>query len=137
MSITDTLNDNHPSGGRRSHRPARLHRHRHPHAQARGRQAPHGQSRGKQAVDAARRYVDSPISELRDIIRLDWDAMDAWFEEDEGVYTHPRDPYTRVDILTSSRRVRVEVDGVVLAESTGARVLFETGLPPRWYLPKI
>jgi uncharacterized protein (DUF427 family) len=62
--------------------------------------------------------------------------MDAWFEEDEEVYTHPRDPYTRVDILATSRAVRVEVEGVVLAESTNARVLFETGLPPRWYLPK-
>jgi uncharacterized protein (DUF427 family) len=91
---------------------------------------------GREAVDAALRYVDSPIPELRDLIRLDWDAMDGWFEEDEEVYTHPRDPYTRVDILASSRRVRVEVDGVVLAESTGARVLYETGLPPRWYLPK-
>jgi uncharacterized protein (DUF427 family) len=91
---------------------------------------------GKAAVDAALRYVDSPIEELRDLIRLDWDAMDGWFEEDEEVYTHPRDPYTRVDILATSRRVRVEVYGVVLAESTNARVLFETGLPPRWYLPK-
>jgi uncharacterized protein (DUF427 family) len=91
---------------------------------------------GKEAVDAARRYVDSPIEELRSLIRLDWDAMDGWFEEDEEVYIHPRDPYTRVDILASSRRVRVELAGVVLAESTGARVLFETGLPPRWYLPK-
>jgi uncharacterized protein (DUF427 family) len=77
-----------------------------------------------------------PIEELRDLIRLDWDAMDGWFEEDEEVYTHPRDPYTRVDILASSRRVRVELEGVVLAESTNARVLYETGLPPRWYLPK-
>jgi uncharacterized protein (DUF427 family) len=90
----------------------------------------------RSAEDAARRYLDSPIEELRELIRLDWDAMDGWFEEDEEVYTHPRDPYTRVDILASSRRVRVEVEGVVLAESTSARVLFETGLPPRWYLPK-
>jgi uncharacterized protein (DUF427 family) len=91
---------------------------------------------GKEAEDAALRYLDSPIGELRNLIRLDWDAMDGWFEEDEEVYTHPRDPYTRVDILATSRRVLVEVDGVVLAESTHARVLFETGLPPRWYLPK-
>jgi len=90
----------------------------------------------RDAEDAALRYVGSPIEELRDLIRLDWDAMDGWFEEDEEVYTHPRDPYTRVDILASSRRVRVEVDGLVLAESTNARVLFETGLPPRWYIPK-
>jgi uncharacterized protein (DUF427 family) len=91
---------------------------------------------GKNAEDAALRYPDSPIEALRDLIRLDWDAMDGWFEEDEEVYTHPRDPYTRVDILATSRRVRVELGGVVLAESTNARVLFETGLPPRWYIPK-
>jgi uncharacterized protein (DUF427 family) len=88
------------------------------------------------ATDAAWRSVDSPVVELRELIRLDWAAIDGWFEEDEEVDTHPRDPHTRVDILASSRRVRVEVEGVVLAESTGARVLFETGLPPRWYLPK-
>jgi uncharacterized protein (DUF427 family) len=91
---------------------------------------------GRNAEDAALRYVDSPITELRHLIRLDWDAMDGWSEEDEEVYTHPRDPYTRVDILATSRRVRIELDRVVLAESTNARVLFETGLPPRWYLPK-
>jgi uncharacterized protein (DUF427 family) len=44
---------------------------------------------GKQAPGAAVRYADSPIPELRDLIRLDWDAMDAWFEEDEEVFTHP------------------------------------------------
>ena len=56
--------------------------------------------RGRREVAAAAlRYADSPIPELRDLIRLDWDAMDAWFEEDEEVFTHPRDPYTRVDIL--------------------------------------
>ena len=90
----------------------------------------------KRAVGAAVRYEDSPIEELRDLIRLDWDSMDAWFEEDEEVYTHPRDPYTRVDILPSSRHVRVEVDGVTIAESASPRLLFETGLPARHYLPK-
>jgi uncharacterized protein (DUF427 family) len=107
----------------------------------------HSQSRGegrtftvragvKEARGAALRYEDSPIAELRDLIRLDWDAMDAWFEEDEEVFTHPRDPYTRVDILPSSRHVRVEVDGVTAAESASPRLLFETGLPVRYYLPK-
>jgi uncharacterized protein (DUF427 family) len=91
---------------------------------------------GKEAPAAALRYEDSPIEELRGLIRLEWDAMDAWFEEDEEVFTHPRDPYTRVDILPSSRHVRVEVDGVTVAESTSPRLLFETGLPPRYYLPK-
>jgi uncharacterized protein (DUF427 family) len=91
---------------------------------------------GREAPGAALRYEDSPIEELRALVRLDWDAMDAWFEEDEEVFTHPRDPYTRVDILPSSRHVRVEVDGVTIAESASPRLLFETGLPVRYYLPK-
>jgi uncharacterized protein (DUF427 family) len=91
---------------------------------------------GKQAAGAAVRYEDSPIEELRDLIRLDWDSMDAWFEEDEEVFTHARNPYTRVDILPSSRHVRVEVDGVTVAESASPTLLFETGLPVRYYLPK-
>jgi uncharacterized protein (DUF427 family) len=92
---------------------------------------------GEERVDAAWRYVDSPIEELREALRFDWEAMDGWFEEDVEVYVHPRDPYTRVDILETSRHVRVELDGAVLADSTHAHVLFETGLPPRWYLPKV
>ena len=94
------------------------------------------QTDSREAPRAAVRYEDSPIEELRDLIRLDWDAMEAWFEEDEQVFTHPRDPYTRVDILPSSRHVRVQVDGVTVAESTSPRLLFETGLPARYYLPK-
>jgi uncharacterized protein (DUF427 family) len=90
----------------------------------------------KQAAGAALLYQQSPFDELRDAIRLDWDAMDAWFEEDEQVFTHPRDPYTRVDILPSSRHIRVEVDGVTVAESAKPTLLFETGLPVRYYLPK-
>jgi len=85
---------------------------------------------------AALRYEESPIEGLRDLVRLDWDAMDAWFEEDEEVFTHPRDPYTRIDILASSRHVRVDVGGVTVAESASPRLLFETGLPVRYYLPK-
>jgi uncharacterized protein (DUF427 family) len=92
---------------------------------------------GAERVDAAWQYRASPIEELRDHIRFDWDAMDAWFEEDEEVFTHVRSPYTRIDILPTSRHVRVELNGVVLADSPRARVLFETGLIPRWYLPKV
>jgi len=65
----------------------------------------------------------------------DWNAMTEWLEEDEPVYTHPRDPFKRVDILASSRHVRIEMDGVTVAESRQPRILFETGLPPRHYLP--
>jgi uncharacterized protein (DUF427 family) len=92
---------------------------------------------GKQErVGAALRYEDSRFEELNATIRLEWAAMDAWFEEDEEVFTHPRDPYTRVDILPSSRHVRVVVDGITVAESARPTLLFETGLPPRYYLPK-
>jgi uncharacterized protein (DUF427 family) len=62
--------------------------------------------------------------------------MDHWFEEDEEVFVHARDPYTRIDILPSSRRVRVEIDGVTVADTTHASFLYETGLPTRYYLPK-
>ena len=87
------------------------------------------------AAGAARRYPTSPIAELRDAVTIDWRAMDEWLEEDEPVYTHPRDPYTRVDILASSRHVEVVVDGITVADSHQPRILFETGLPPRYYLP--
>ncbi|TMD90789.1 MAG: DUF427 domain-containing protein [Chloroflexi bacterium] len=72
---------------------------------------------GVTAAGAARRHPESPLEPLRDAVRLEWGAMDEWFEEDEPVYTHPRDP------------------GVVIAESHQPRVLFETNLPPRYYLP--
>ena len=67
---------------------------------------------------------------------LDFAGFDAWFEEDEPIVAHPRDPFHRLDVLPSSRRVRVGLDGVVLAESTRARLLFEGPiLPVRAYLP--
>jgi uncharacterized protein (DUF427 family) len=91
---------------------------------------------GKEAVGAALRYEQSPFEELRNAVRLDWHALDAWFEEDEQVFTHPRDPYTRVDILASSRHVRVDLDGVTIADTHKPTLLFETGLPTRYYLPR-
>jgi uncharacterized protein (DUF427 family) len=91
---------------------------------------------GMTVLGGALRLEESTFPDLRDTIRLDWDAMDAWFEEDEQVFTHPRDPYTRVDILPSSRHVRVEVDGVTVAETSKPTLLFETNLPTRYYLPK-
>ncbi|RVX40058.1 uncharacterized protein (DUF427 family) [Nonomuraea polychroma] len=107
------------------------------HSPSRGDAVVHTVTSGTaEAVDAALAYPDSPLEEIRGHVRFEWDAMDAWFEEDEQVYFHPRDPYTRVDILPSSRHVRVEVDGVTVADSRHARILFETGLPARYYLPK-
>jgi uncharacterized protein (DUF427 family) len=63
--------------------------------------------------------------------------MDAWFEEDEEVFVHPRDPNKRIDILPSSRHVRVLMNGEVIADSHRPWLLFETSLPTRYYLPKV
>lgn len=90
----------------------------------------------REAPSAALRYAHSPIEGLQGMIRFRWGEMDAWFEEDEEVFVHPRNPYTRIDVLQSSRHVRIEIDGVTVADSRRPRLLFETGLPPRYYLPK-
>jgi uncharacterized protein (DUF427 family) len=65
-----------------------------------------------------------------------WNRVDRWLEEDEELIGHVRDPYHRVDVLDSSRSVRVELDGELLAATDRARVLYEAGLPPRWYIPR-
>jgi uncharacterized protein (DUF427 family) len=85
---------------------------------------------------AGRRFVESTIPGIVDTIRFDWAALDAWYEEDEQVFVHPRNPYSRVDALRSGRTVRIELDGLVLAESSAPVAVFETGLPPRWYLER-
>ena len=77
---------------------------------------------------------DSPVGGLSGTVRFEWAAMDAWLEEDERVFVHPRNPYVRVDALRSTRTVRVELGGTVLAESSSPIMVFETGLPTRYYL---
>jgi len=89
------------------------------------------------APGAAQLFIEPPVDDLRDHIRFEWNAMDAWFEEDEEIFVHPRDPHARIDALPSSRHVRLELDGVTIAESHSPRVLFETGLPVRYYLSKL
>jgi uncharacterized protein (DUF427 family) len=64
-----------------------------------------------------------------------WDRADRWFEEDEEVFVHARDPYKRIDCLRSSARIEIHLDGLRLADSSRAVLLFETGLPTRYYLP--
>jgi uncharacterized protein (DUF427 family) len=75
-------------------------------------------------------------AELKDYVAFYWDRMDHWYEEDEEVFVHARDPRVRLDILDSSRPVRITVAGQTVAESSRGRMLFETGLPTRYYLPK-
>ncbi|KAL4889901.1 hypothetical protein BDV59DRAFT_102501 [Aspergillus ambiguus] len=72
---------------------------------------------------------------LKDYAKISFDAVDAWFEEDERMYGHPKDPYKRIQILQSSKHVRVEIDGVEVANTTRPKLLYETGLPVRKYIP--
>jgi len=83
---------------------------------------------------SARLYTEDATDGLANTVRFDWDALDAWFEEDEEVFVHPRNPYVRVDALRSTRRIRIELDGSVLAQSSSPVMVFETGLPSRYYL---
>jgi uncharacterized protein (DUF427 family) len=89
--------------------------------------APSGERRA-----AAFRLADDPLS---DYVVVDFDAFDEWFEEDERNVGHPRDPYHRIEIVHSSRSVRVERDGQLLAASSRPYLLFEAPLPVRYYLP--
>lgn len=73
--------------------------------------------------------------ELAGFAVLDFTAFDAWYEEDERNFAHPRDPFHRIDIVHSSRHVRVSLHGETLAESTAPCLLFEPPLPFRTYVP--
>jgi uncharacterized protein (DUF427 family) len=90
------------------------------------------------AEDAAWSYL-SPLPDgppIKGYLAFYWHLMDAWYEEDEQVIAHARDPYKRVDILPSSRHVRVVLAGVTIVDSRRPRLLIETGLPTRYYLPE-
>jgi uncharacterized protein (DUF427 family) len=93
---------------------------------------------GRTVDNAAWRYLDPPAgcTDLAGLIAFHWKLMDAWFEEDDEVFVHARDPYHRIDVLDSSREVRVVVGGQTVAVTRRARFLFETGLPVRYYIPK-
>jgi uncharacterized protein (DUF427 family) len=70
------------------------------------------------------------------LVHVDFDALDGWFEEDEPQIGHPPDPHHRIDVRSTSRRVRISIGGHEVADTTKAKALFETGLPVRWYLPR-
>ncbi|MGC4941926.1 DUF427 domain-containing protein [Kribbella sp. DT2] len=94
----------------------------------------HGDARVMQVGSGTAWQYDE--GELAGLVRFEWDAVDSWFEEDEEVFVHPRNPYSRVDALKSCRHVQVSLDGVVLADSTSTVIVYETGLPPRYYFPR-
>jgi uncharacterized protein (DUF427 family) len=73
--------------------------------------------------------------DLAGIVHVPFEAADRWLEEDEVMLGHARDPFARIDVRESSRHIRVERDGVLLAETRKPVLLFETGLPIRYYIP--
>ncbi|MCV7343750.1 DUF427 domain-containing protein [Mycolicibacterium rhodesiae] len=90
---------------------------------------------GSQTHPSAARVFDEGEGPVAGLVRFDWAAL-SWFEEDEPIYGHPRNPYARVDALRSHRHVRVELDGAVLADTHSPVLLFETGLPTRYYIDR-
>jgi len=95
---------------------------------------------GDRRIDDAVWSYPSPLPDAPDLsayAAFYWNKVDNWFEEDEEVFVHARDPYKRVDALVSSRHVEVRVNGETVADTTHPTLLFETGLPTRYYIPKI
>jgi uncharacterized protein (DUF427 family) len=84
---------------------------------------------------AARVFDANDAGPVAGYVRFEWETLE-WFEEDERIIGHPRNPYVRIDALRSHRHVRVEIDGVVLAETRSPVLLFETGLPTRYYFDR-
>src|SRR5262249_33953029 len=77
---------------------------------------------------------DAPF--IKDLVAFYFDRMGRWLEEGEVIGVHPRDPYHRVDVVSTDRHIRVLLDGEVLADTNRALALFESNLPPRWYIPR-
>jgi uncharacterized protein (DUF427 family) len=88
-----------------------------------------------QTYKSAARVFDDGDGPVAGLVRFEWDRL-AWFEEDEPIWGHPRNPYVRLDALRSHRHVTVELDGVVLADTHSPVLLFETGLPTRYYIDR-
>jgi uncharacterized protein (DUF427 family) len=111
---------------------------RHTHCPKKGQASYYTLRAGDRVVENGAWYYPDPINgapPIKDLIAFYWDRMDRWLEEDEQVVVHARDPYHRIDILKSDRHVRVSRDGRLLAETRRAVALFESNLPPRWYIP--
>jgi uncharacterized protein (DUF427 family) len=93
----------------------------------------------RSAEKVAWSYRDSPpgCPNIGGYFAFYWNQMDAWFEEDEEMFGHAKDPYKRIDILHSSCHVEVVAAGKTVADTTHPTLLFETGLPVRYYILKL
>jgi uncharacterized protein (DUF427 family) len=74
------------------------------------------------------------VAEAPGHVRVPWEAVEDWYEEDERVFSHPRNPYHRVDCVRTSRWLRVVVGGVVLVDTTETVGVYETALEPKLYV---
>jgi len=95
--------------------------------------------KGKTAENAVWSFSTPPLeaSFLKGYMAFEWNKMDAWFEEKEEVFGHARDPFKRIDVLGSSRHVKVVIAGETVADSNEPAILFEPNHPVRYYLPKV
>ena len=94
-----------------------------------------GASRSSQRAAYAYKAQAGVKGDLTNYVAFRWHEMDQWFEEEEEVFVHPRDPYKRIDAIPSSRHVQVRINGAIVADTHRPTLLFETRLPTRYYLP--
>jgi uncharacterized protein (DUF427 family) len=112
---------------------------RHTHCPKKGEASYYTLRVGERVIESGAWYYPDPLEgapPINNLIAFYFNRMDRWLEEDEEIRVHPRDPYHRVDVLRTDRHVRVSLDGELLADSHEAVALFESNLPPRWYLPR-
>jgi uncharacterized protein (DUF427 family) len=98
----------------------------------------HAEAGGRRAENAVWSY-EGPFpgaAAIKDYLAFYWNKMDHWYEEDEEVFVHARDPHVRIDVLESRRPLEVVLGGETVAKTSRARFLFETGLPTRYYIPR-
>ncbi|KAF4553902.1 Hypothetical protein D9617_5g067770 [Elsinoe fawcettii] len=69
------------------------------------------------------------------LVKVGFNSVDTWLEEDTPIYVHPKDPFKRVDIITSTRPIKISISGKIVAYTTTSHHLYETGLPVRYYIP--
>ncbi|WP_308467430.1 DUF427 domain-containing protein [Rathayibacter soli] len=87
-------------------------------------------------TDAVASGFQPDDSDLANYVILDFNGFDTWLEDDDEIVSHPHDPFSRIDIRHTSRQVHVSLHGHPIAASTNVRILYETGLPPRYYFPR-
>jgi uncharacterized protein (DUF427 family) len=111
---------------------------RHTHCPKKGDASYYTITAGGETVENGAWYYPEPLADapfLKDLIAFYFDRMGRWLEEGEEIGVHPRDPYHRIDVLSTDRHIRISLEGVLLAETDRAVGLFESNLPARWYLP--